>query len=261
MIDAREGFKLNLIMGLPFMGWPEDQEPIKIYHQLLSEFPEMRNEWQGITVLGHIMMPPTGISTVKTPVRKPADIKGMKIMGSEFMLNATMKAAGATAVQLDIGDMSPSLNTGLIEGIMNHLPVMNVFGALDILNYHAVFGESGITSGSAYIIMNTNFLNKLPADMKQLIIDSGKAWDQKFIELSHMDIVMSQKKAQKLGHTFNYLSEDEIKDWYDLVKKPVHDNWINDAEKAGLPGKKVYKRALELAKEAREAAAKKGQMH
>jgi len=249
VIDAREGFKLNLVMSLPFMGWPADQEPVKIYKQLLSEFKPMRDEWKGVTVIGVMMMPPTGIHTVKKPVRTPADLKGMKIMGSEFMLNATMQAAGATPVQLDIGDMAPSLNTGLIEGIMNHLPVVNVFGALPITKYHTVFGKSGITITPAYIIMNTNRLNGLPADMHKVIIDAGHMWEKHFTELSHEDIVMSEKKANELHQTFINLSPAEIEVWYNLVKKPVHEKWIKDCEDAGLPGRAVYNRALELARE------------
>lgn len=248
VVDSREGFALNLVMGLPFMGWPKQHVEDK-YLALLDKFPEMKAEWKGVTILSVMMMPPTHIHTTDKVVKTPADIKGMKIMGAEYMLNATMQAAGATAVQLDIADMAPSLNTGLIEGVINHFPVLNVFGALEFLKYHTVFGEGGINMTPMYLIMNMDKLNSLPADLKQLVIDSGSVWFEKFSELDAADQVNAQTYVKENNHTMTYLTPEEIKVWYDLVKQPVHDAWIADCNAKGLPGQAVYDEALRLAKE------------
>ena len=248
VVDSREGFVLNLVMALPFMGWPEQHETGKLYQELLSSSKEMQAEWEGVTILSIMMMPPAHVHTAKKEVVTPDDLKGLKIMGAEFMLNASMEAAGATPVQLDIGDMAPSLNTGLIDGIMNHMPVLNVFGALELLNYHTMFGEGGINMTPMYLIMNTKVLNGLPPDLKKLLLDSGSIWYEKFKELDVMEQEKAQKTADKLEHKFTYLTPEQIKVWYDLVKGPVHEKWIQDAEAKGLSGKKVYKAALKLIK-------------
>jgi TRAP-type transport system periplasmic protein len=249
VVDSREGFKLNLIMGLPFMGWPPEQKATQVYKQLLDESKAMQDEWKGVTPIGIAMMQSTSINTTKKAVRVPADLKGMKIMGVEFMLNATMQAAGATPVQLDVGEMATSINTGLIDGIMNHMPAINVFGALELTKYHTIFGESGMNVTPAYLIINTSVLNRLPSDLKKIVIDSGKIWEDKFIELSLQDTARANDVATKQGHTIINLNPEEIKVWYDLVKGPVHEAWLKDAENAGLPGREIYNRALNLAKE------------
>ncbi len=249
VVDSREGFVLNLMMSLPFMGWPGQHEAEDLYRKLLDDSKEMRAEWKGVTILSFMMMPPTHVHTAKKVIKVPDDLKGLKIMGAEYMLNATMQAAGATPVHLDIGDMAPSLNTGLIDGIMNHFPVLNVFGALELVKTHTVFGKGGINLTPMFVIMNTKVLNGLPPDVKKLLMDSASIWYEKFKELDTADIVNSQKLAKGWGHTFTYLTPEQIKVWYDLVKGPVHDQWIKDAEAKGLPGKAVYQKALKLIKD------------
>jgi TRAP-type C4-dicarboxylate transport system substrate-binding protein len=248
VVDSHDGFVLNLIMGLPFMGWPEQHETGKLYQKLLDSFKEMRAEWEGVTILSFMMMPPTHLHTVKKPVVMPADIKGMKIMGAETMTIAAAQVAGATPVQIDIGDMAPALNTGLIGGIMNNMPVLNVFGALELLKYHTIFGDGGINMTPMFLIMNTRKLNSLPPDLHKLIMNSGSIWYNKFRELDVADQIKAKKDAEEWGHTFTYLTPKQIKVWYDLVKGPVHDRWIKDAEAKGLPAKDVYKKALKLIK-------------
>jgi hypothetical protein len=60
--------------------------------------------------------------------------------------------------------------------------------------------------------------------------------------------VKSKQDAEGWGHKFTYLTPEQIKVWYDLVKGPIHDKWIKEAEAKGLPGEKVYKKALKLIK-------------
>jgi TRAP-type C4-dicarboxylate transport system substrate-binding protein len=248
VVDSRDGFILNLIMSLPFMGWPEQHEAGKLYLELLNWSKEMQAEWKGVTIISVMMMPPTHIHTVKKAIVVPADIRGMKIMGAETMTVAATEAAGATPVQIDIMEMAPALNTGLISGVINHMPVLNVFGALELLHYHTIFGDGGINMTPMFLIMNTKKLNKLPPDLKKLLMDSGSIWYNKFKEMDAADQVKAQQDAENWGHKFTYLTPEQVKVWYDLVKGPIHDKWIKDAEAKGRAGKKVYKKALKLIK-------------
>ena len=245
VVDTREGFMLNLITGLPFMGWPDRWVAEKMYQELLDKSEAMRAEWEGVTILSFMMMPGTLLHMAKEPVITPAQLKGKKIMGAETMLNAVMEAAGATPVHMDIGDMAPSLNTGLIDGIMNHINVVKVFGALELVPYHTYFGE-GITFTPTYLIFNTKKLNKLPPDVKELILNSGQIWHDTFKEMEVGFAAACMDEAKKLNHTFTYLTPEQIAVWYDLVKAPVHDKWIKEAEAKGRPAKEVYKMALDL---------------
>jgi TRAP-type C4-dicarboxylate transport system substrate-binding protein len=243
VVDREDGFLLNLIMALPFLGWSEQHVEGK-YMTLLDEFPEMSAEWEGVKIIGMMMMPPTHLHNIVKEVKTPADLAGMKIMGAEAMTVEAVGAAGATAVEIGIMDMTPSLQTGLIEGVINHFPVCGIFGALELLKYHTVFGGGGINMTPMFAIMNTAKFNSLPADLQKILIDSGQMWTDTQAELDVQS--MEQALAMCEGHTFTNLTPEQIKVWYDLVKAPIHDKWIAECEAAGLPGQEVYDRALEL---------------
>jgi TRAP-type C4-dicarboxylate transport system substrate-binding protein len=245
VVDALDGFQLNLVTALPFLGWPE-QHVENEYLTLLNKFPEMQNEWQDITLVSLMMMPPTHLHTTKKVVKTPEDLAGLKLMGAEHMVNTSIEAAGATPIQLDIGDMTPSLQTGLIDGVVNHFPVLMIFGALELTPYHTVFGDGGINMNLATIIMNTSVLKGLPADLQKIIVDSRPIYTEKFTELTNGEIAGAFKFCEDNHHTLTRLSPEEIKVWYNLVKGPVHDKWIADCEAKGLPGQAVYDEALRL---------------
>jgi hypothetical protein len=54
--------------------------------------------------------------------------------------------------------------------------------------------------------------------------------------------------AKKWNHEIVYLNAAEKEKWYNLVKAPIHDKWIQDAESKGLPGKKIYENTLKMIK-------------
>ena len=248
VVDREDGFLLNLLMTLPFMGWPE-QHVEASYQTLLDEFPEMAAEWEGVTIISFMMMPPTHVHTVDKVIKTPDDIAGVKIFCAEAILAEIMNAVGATAVEMGIMDMTPSVQTGVVEGVCNHFPVLNVFGTLELTKCHTVFGDGGINITPMFEIMNTEVLNGLPSDLQDLLLNSGHYWFDKFNELDAADIAGSIAFCEENNHTMTYLTPEEIKVWYDLVKAPLHDAWIAECEAAGLPGQEIYDRALELAQE------------
>lgn len=243
VVDREEGFLLNLIMALPFLGWSEQHVEDK-YMTLLNEFPEMEKEWEGITILGVMMMPPTHLHHTSKVIKTPDDLRGSKMMGAEAMTIEAVRVAGGTAVELGIMDMTPSLQTGVIDGVINHFPVCGIFGALELLKYHTIFGGGGINMTPMYAIMNTEKLNSLPQNLQKILIDSGQVWfeKQKALDIQSME----QAMAMCEGHTFTELTPQEIEVWYNTVKSDIHDSWIEECEASGLPGQKVYDRALQL---------------
>jgi TRAP-type C4-dicarboxylate transport system substrate-binding protein len=245
-LDKRDGFLLNTIMALPFMGWPSQKETGKMYMDLLEKFSAMKGEWENVKITGVMMMPPTHIHTVDKVIKTPADLKGMKFHGAEAALVKSLDVAGATAVQMDIADMYMSLDRGLLQGVMNHIPVLQVFGVLKLLKYHTMFGDGGMNMTPMFMIMNADKFNSLPPEAQKAVMGAGQAWSEKFLVLDAGFQKKCLSDAQAMNHTFTYLTPEEIKVWYNLIKEPVHDKWIQEAEAKGLPGKAVYDAALKM---------------
>lgn len=246
VLDKREGFLLNTVIALPFMGWPSQVDTGEIFKKINEKFPEAAKEWKGVKMIAAFMMPPTNIHTAKKQIKTPQDLKGLKMHGAENTVIESLAALGATPVNLDIGDMYMSLDRGLINGVMNHFPVLSIFGVLELLKYHTVLGDGGINMSPMCIIFNAESFDKLPPDVRDLILGAERHWVDTILE---KDLAMQAKaieQAKADNHVFTHLTKDEVSEWRKLVKVPIHDKWIKAAEDKGLPGKAVYDTTLEL---------------
>jgi TRAP-type C4-dicarboxylate transport system substrate-binding protein len=248
VLDRRDGFLLNTVMTLPFMGWPDQEKTAQIYMQLMKKFPAVRGEFKGVIPYVFIMMPGTHIHNNKKVIKTPADLKGMTIHGSEYGVVQLLSVAGATAVQLDITDMYPALERGIIDGVVNHFPVLFVFDVLKLMPYHTIFGKGGINMTPMGIIWNEKKWKSYPPDVQKLLTDATHFYNEKFYEMDYGMQDMTIKFCKDRNHTFTELTPQDVKVWYDLVKRPIHDKWIAEAEAKGLPGRAVYDEALKLIK-------------
>jgi TRAP-type C4-dicarboxylate transport system substrate-binding protein len=248
VLDPRDGFLLNTVMTLPFMGWPDQKKTSQIYMELIKKFPQVRAEFKETIPYLFVMMPPTHIHNNKKVIKTPADLKGMTIQSAEYDLVQVIEAAGATAVQLDITDMGPALERGIIDGVVNHFPVLFVFHVVQLLPFHTIFGKGGINMTPMGIIWNKKKWDSYPPDVKKILTDSVHFYYDNFYEMDSGMQAMVVKTCKDKGDTFTELTPQEVKVWYDLVKKPIHDKWIAEAEAKGLPGRAVYNETLRLIK-------------
>jgi len=247
VVDREDGFLLNLVLTLPFLGWPE-QHFEDAFWTLMDEYPEYAAEWEGVTVISVLMMPGTQFNTVDKVIATPADVAGVKMFCAEASLVNIFDAVGGTGVELPITEMAPSVATGVVDGVFNHYPVCNVFGALELMHCHTVFG-AGVNNTPMFLLMSTDVLNGLPGDLKDLLLNSGDAWFGKFKEMDDRDMGVSLKLCEDNNDTFVYLTPSEVAEWRGLIKDDVIDTWIADCVAAGLPGQAVFDRVLELISE------------
>ncbi len=244
VVDREDGFLLNLALTLPFLGFPK-QHFEDAFYTLMQEYPEYAAEWEGVTIISVMIMPGTQFHTVDKVIKTPAEIQGVKMFCAEASLVEIVNAVGGVGVELPITDMAPSVQTGVVDGVFNHFPVCNVFGALDMMHCHTVFG-GGINFTPMFLLMSTKSLNGLPSDLKDLIMKSGSVWCDKFSELDEADMENAIALCEQNNDTFIELTPAQIAEWRDLIKADVIDSWIADCNAAGLPGQAVYDRVMEL---------------
>jgi TRAP-type C4-dicarboxylate transport system substrate-binding protein len=245
-VDREDGFLLNLVLTLPFLGWPE-QHFEDAFWTLMDEFPEFAEEWEGVTVISVMIMPGTAFHTVDTVIEEPADIVGVKMFCAEATLVNIVEAVGGTGVELPITDMAPSVQTGVVDGVFNHFPVCMVFGALEMLHCHTVFG-AGVNNTPMFLLMSTEVLESLPGSLQDLLTsdESRDVWYNAFSGYDSADIAAAQAICEANNDTFINLTAAEIAEWRAVIQDEVINSWIDDCEDAGLPGQEVYDRVMEL---------------
>ncbi|OGO22616.1 MAG: hypothetical protein A2144_14005 [Chloroflexi bacterium RBG_16_50_9] len=233
------------IMNMPFIGWTSMEMGSEINMKLIEKFPAMKDEFRGAEILTIKMMPPVQIHTIKKSITTPADLKGAKIICTGAMAKFVNSVGGAPA-DIMVGDMYTALNSGLAEGVVNHWPVVSVFGTLPLYKFHTNFGNGGIQMLPFGIVVNPNSWKKLPADIQKIMKDTAhEVWYVQGLQIEYGEIAKYTQQAKEMGHTITSLTPAEIKVWQDAAV-PLHEGWLKDFEGAGKPAKTVYAEAKKL---------------
>ena len=134
----------------------------------------------------------TSIATLK-PFKKLADLKGRKIRVLATPLErAVIGSLGATGVPIPYSEVLPSLQRKTIDGVRSSIGVMHPSKFWTVAKSITLTGMAQITCGS---FTSTAWLNKLPSDLKKIVMDVAKA---------------STKHAGKWGHDLTRAAE---KNW------------------------------------------------
>jgi TRAP-type C4-dicarboxylate transport system substrate-binding protein len=153
----------------------------------------------------------TSIATLK-PFKKLDDLKGRKIRVLATPLErAVIGSLGATGVPIPYSEVLPSLQRKTIDGVRSSIGVMHPSKFWTVAKNITLTGMAQITCGS---FTSTAWLNKLPSDLKKIVMDVAKA---------------STKHAGKWGHDLTRAAE---KNW--AGEKGTAVNRLSDAEQAEL---------------------------
>jgi len=212
----------NLVTYTPFLGLPGMIETADIFHELYSEHEAIQKEYEnaGLKYWTNYPCPVYHIFTTKDhSIRKPQDLKGLKLISSSSLMQKYITANGGAAVTAPVTEYATSLNTNVVDGVINHANVIAAFGCLDFINAATVFGESGTADALMIMCFSQKAWNSLPADLQQLFIDEADnlrhdqgAWDK---EASQKYISAIEEK----GGNVIRLTPEEIAVWADAFKE------------------------------------------
>lgn len=120
---------------------------------------------------------------------------------------------------------------------------MKTWGLDEVVNYVTV---GNFYATTMFVVMNEDLFNSMSEEDQQTILDlagermvesTGDVFDQVGQE--------AIEQAKEKGIEFYELSDEELDEWKEYIN-PTIDNWIKKVEDRGLPGQKVYDRAIEL---------------
>ena len=241
----KDNLLLNNIVTLPFMGWPDQRKTGQIYLDLLAAYPALQAEWKGLKVVGVAMMAGVHLHNVVRDIRTPADMNGLKTVAAAGVLTDSAHAAGALGVQVDMAQLGAAVADGTAEAVISHFAALTANNVLEPFKYHTLFGDGGINMTPLIVIVNNDVFASLAADLQNLIIDAGSFYADQFYALDAPVQAASIAQAEGWNQSFVRLTPDEIVVWHDLVKVPVHDQWVTTCAVNGLPGQALYDDTLQ----------------
>ena len=143
----------------------------------------------------------------KQPIRSLADFKGKKLrVNATAAERAKMRQFGASAVPMDLSEVVPGIQQGVIDGTMSATAVYVNLKFGDIAKVLTEVNDTMIVSVG---VLSRAWLNKLPAELRNMVIEEGK------------------KLQARINPHSRELDQTMVKRWRDaggeLVKLPAAD--------------------------------------
>jgi len=184
----------------------------------------------------------------KTAITKVDDLKGIKIacIGNQAKW---LTDAGAAVAGMPSGDRPSALQTGVIEAVATPFSISFPFKTYEFAPYMMQTGWGAVTGNP--ILWNMDEFNKLPADIQNIIIETGK---EAFLvqigqeEEWHVKALATAKEGGQIVQP-EFSDAEKVK-WAGMLGEPVAD-WIKGAEDKGITGADiVVAKYIELCKAA-----------
>ena len=142
--------------------------------KLWEETPEGRQHWEGlqkklnIKILAYIPTGPVMLFSSNKPLNEPKDAKGLKaryLAKSEIPVYESM---GATPVFVQTTEIYTALQSGMVDMVPT---VLNAIKAYNWWDYLKLGVKPYMYFWDSYIVVNATWWNKLPEDLRTIILN------------------------------------------------------------------------------------------
>lgn len=231
------------VMDLPFLV----QDAGTATHTIWDLYKEglLKGDYQGVKPLALHCHNAGLIHTVNTPVRLPADVKGLRLRTPSPATSAMIQDLGGTPVGMPPTEVYENLQKGVLDGTIFTWDAAAAFRLNEVVKYHT---DARAYTTCFYFVMNQRTYDGLPADVRQAVDSiSGDAlipkfgpwwdkWDQRGLD-----------EAKANGHEIISLTAAERAEWQKALQ-PTIAEWLKrlKADEGVDNAQAIYDRAQEL---------------
>jgi TRAP-type C4-dicarboxylate transport system substrate-binding protein len=211
---------------------------------LYRKFPQIRAEHEDVHVLFLWCTLPYEIHTVKKPVRKLEDIKGMKLATQAGAVEM-VRGLGAVPVSMGSPKIYMTVEKGVADGSALAWGAFKAWKLYEVTNYHT---NAGLGSNSYWTAMNKNTWNRLPKDIQAIISNvTAEMMPDTLCGAVSKEMDKGIDIVKKRDHEVINLPSGERARWI-ATGKPAWKKWVKDMEAKGLPGQAVLDEAVKYVK-------------
>lgn len=234
-------FPLTEVLELPIV-WPSSKIASRVAAEIYEKY--LKKEFSDIKLISLCINDPAQIMTTKRPVKSLADMAGLRLRTGNPRQVEMLRAWGASPMNITIFDTYDALQKGSIDGVYTNYSSLRDFKLHEQLDNYTTFG---VGSAVAIDMMSLKAWNSLPPDIQKIIDDhlSGVKQSMLMGEIFDRTAKEGLEEGVKRGGKVYILSDAE-RAAFMAKTKPIIDGWIENAEKKGLPGRKVYEDVIAL---------------
>ena len=204
------------VLSLPFI-WKDADHQHKVLDGAIGERLMKDLEPNGFKGLAFFDAGFRSVTTSKGAVKKPDDLKGLKIrvMQSEPLIES-INAFGATAVPMGQSEVYVALQQKVIDGWENNEPTVISFNMQEVAKYYSYTRHVSIPD---ILIMSKQVFDAVPPEIQKAILEAAKETipEQRKIWADYVEQAKTQLKEK--GMEFNEV--DNIQD-FQAKAQPVY---------------------------------------
>jgi TRAP-type C4-dicarboxylate transport system substrate-binding protein len=147
------------------------------------------------------------VTNSRTPIRSPEDLRGMRIRTMENPMHlAYFRELGANPTPMSWGELYTALQQGVVDAQENPFVMIYDGRFYEVQRY---VSETGHFFSAKLLIANRDFIENLPADLRDIVIQAGHNW-----ALAQRRLIAEREggfRARLLEHgmQFNVLTDEE----------------------------------------------------
>jgi len=188
-----------------------------------------------------------GIQMAEKLVRKPDDLKGLKMRIPTRTGAWIIEALGAAPVAMPVPALPQALAKKVVDGAFIPWEIIPALKLQDVTKYQ-IDGPNNVRFGTTtfQVSMNKNTWAKLPPDVQKAFNENnGEARWRKVGEIWTNSEKVGIAVAEKAGNKHIVLSEAELQQFKDQLE-PVVKRWIDEVKGKGIDGKALVDHARAL---------------
>jgi len=204
----------------------------------------LKDDYKGVHVLFLHVHAGQGIQMADKEVRKPDDLKGLKIRIPTRTGAWIIEALGAAPAAMPVPDLPQALSKKVVDGALIPWEIIPPLKLQDVTEYQ-IEGPNRVRFGTTtfQVSMNPNSWAKLPPDVKKAFSDqSGPAWWREVGQIWTHSEDVGIAVAVKAGNKHVVLTEAELEP-FRVKLEPVVQRWIDEVKSKGIDGAALVKEA------------------
>jgi TRAP-type C4-dicarboxylate transport system substrate-binding protein len=206
----------------------------------------LKAEYTGVHPLFLHVHAGQAIHMVDKEVRKPDDLKGLKMRIPTRTGAWIIEALGAAPVGMPVPDLPQALSKKVVDGAFIPWEIIPPLKLQDVTKFQ-IEGPNRTRFGTTtfQVSMNQKRWESLPADVKKAFeSQSGEAWWREVGEIWTKSEDGGIGMATKAGNKHVVLSDAELAAFREKLE-PVVQRWINEVKAQGIDGAALVKAARE----------------
>jgi TRAP-type C4-dicarboxylate transport system substrate-binding protein len=231
------------VFELPFIS--SDAEATSRAYWELAEERMMDTDFASFKPLGLWVHGP-GVIHSNRPITDVADLRGLKLRAPTRTTTTLFTELGATAVGMPVPAVPESLSRGVIDGAVIPWEVVPALKVQELVANHTEFPGEALYTTAFIMAMNSAAYAALPADL-QAVIDANSGLEFSAFAGRTMQEYDAPGRAlaQDAGNNIITLTDAQVAEWR-AASQPTIDNWIAEADAAGIDGAGLYEAATAL---------------